>query len=33
MRTLERLGVPVHWREHGDPPQCREVGKSDFACD
>ena len=32
-RTLERLGVPAHWREHGYPPQCRGIGNDDFACD
>ena len=31
--VLERLGVPAYWREHGYPPQCRAVGKQDFACD
>jgi len=31
--VLERLGIPVYWREHGYPPQCRAVGKRDFTCD
>lgn len=31
--VLERLGIPAYWRAHGYPPQCRAVGKQDFACD
>jgi adenylate cyclase len=31
-RILERFGVPVYWREHGYPPQCRPVGDDDFEC-
>jgi TolB-like protein len=31
--VLEHLGIPAYWREHGYPPQCRAVGKQDFACD
>ena len=27
------LGLPDYWRETGYPPQCRAVGKDDFACD
>jgi TolB-like protein len=32
-KTLERLGVSAYWREHGYPPQCRAIGKTDFECD
>jgi TolB-like protein len=32
-RIVVRLGLPAYWREHGYPPQCRAVGRTDFACD
>jgi tetratricopeptide (TPR) repeat protein len=32
-RIVEQLGLPVYWREHGFPPQCRPVGRTDFECD
>lgn len=32
-RKLDGLGVPVYWRKHGFPPQCRAVGSNDFTCD
>jgi TolB-like protein len=30
--VVERLDIAAYWREHGYPPQCRAVGKQDFAC-
>lgn len=30
---LTRLGAPAYWRQHGFPPQCHQVGNSDFTCD
>jgi adenylate cyclase len=32
-RIVERIGIPAYWREHGYPPQCRPVGRTDFECD
>jgi TolB-like protein len=32
-RIVEQLGLPAYWREHGFPPQCRPVGRTDFECD
>ncbi len=32
-KVLERLGVPVYWRKHGYPPQCRPLGTNDYVCD
>jgi TolB-like protein len=32
-RIIVQLGLPAYWREHGYPPQCRAVGRTDFACD
>lgn len=32
-RILALQGVPVYWREHGYPPQCRPVGADDFECE
>jgi TolB-like protein/tetratricopeptide (TPR) repeat protein len=32
-RTLELDSIPVYWRAHGFPPQCRPVGDTDFECD
>lgn len=32
-RIVTRMGIPAYWREHGYPPQCRPVGRNDFACD
>jgi adenylate cyclase len=32
-RIVTRIGMPAYWREHGYPPQCRPVGRSDFECD
>jgi TolB-like protein/Tfp pilus assembly protein PilF len=26
-------GLPDYWRKHGFPPQCKAVGKDDFACE
>jgi adenylate cyclase len=30
---MRRFGFDQYWREHGFPPQCREVGNDDFECD
>jgi adenylate cyclase len=32
-RIVEQIGIPAYWREHGYPPQCRPVGRTDFECD
>ena len=32
-RLIREAGLPVYWREHGFPPQCRAVGDDDFHCD
>jgi adenylate cyclase len=32
-RIVEQVGIPAYWREHGYPPQCRAVGRTDFECD
>ena len=31
-RLINLLGIPVYWRKHGFPPQCRPVGDDDFEC-
>ena len=28
----KNFGVYDYWRKHGFPPQCKPVGKDDFAC-
>jgi TolB-like protein len=30
---MSASGLPPYWREHGFPPQCKPVGKDDFACE
>ena len=30
---MKTVGIHDYWRETGYPPQCRAVGKDDFACD
>ncbi|MFT5139029.1 MAG: adenylate cyclase [Lysobacterales bacterium] len=32
-RLVNELNLPVYWREHGFPPQCRAVGEEGFECD
>ena len=32
-RLLRQMGIPVYWRKHGFPPQCRALGRDDFICD
>jgi len=32
-KFVKTLRLPDYWRETGFPPQCRAVGKDDFACD
>ncbi len=32
-RLMRQTGMPVYWRKHGFPPQCRPVGADDFECD
>jgi TolB-like protein/Tfp pilus assembly protein PilF len=32
-RLMNLTGMPVYWRKHGFPPQCRPVGDDDFECD
>jgi adenylate cyclase len=32
-RIVERIGIAAYWRQHGYPPQCRAVGRTDFECD
>ena len=32
-RLIREFGMPVYWRKHGFPPQCRPVGADDFECD
>ncbi len=31
-RLIREVGLPVHWRKHGFPPQCKPVGEDDFEC-
>jgi len=31
-RTIESLGLPAYWREHGFPNICRPVGSDDYDC-
>jgi hypothetical protein len=30
---IRDIGVLDYWQAHGFPPQCRALGKEDFACD
>jgi len=32
-QLMMKMGLPVYWREHGFPPQCRALGDDDFECD
>ena len=32
-RLMREFGMPVYWRKHGYPPQCRPLGADDFECD
>jgi TolB-like protein len=32
-RHARASGLPDYWRTHGFPPQCKPVGKDDFACE
>lgn len=32
-RLMQLTGMPVYWRKHGFPPQCRPLGADDFECD
>jgi TolB-like protein len=32
-RLMREFGMPVYWRKHGFPPQCRPLGADDFECD
>jgi tetratricopeptide (TPR) repeat protein len=32
-RMMREIGMPVYWRKHGFPPQCRPIGDDDFECD
>ena len=32
-RLMRLTGLPVYWRKHGFPPQCRPIGDDDFECD
>jgi hypothetical protein len=32
-RLMRLVGMPVYWRKHGYPPQCRPLGADDFECD
>ena len=31
-RVMREIGLPVYWRKHGFPPQCKPVGEDDFEC-
>ena len=31
-RMMREIGLPVYWRKHGFPPQCKPVGEDDFEC-
>jgi TolB-like protein len=32
-RLIHEIGLPIYWRNHGFPPQCRPLGDDDFECD
>ena len=32
-RLMQLTGMPVYWRKHGYPSQCRPLGADDFECD
>ncbi len=32
-RLMRDLGLPLYWRKHGFPPQCRPIGDDGFECD
>jgi TolB-like protein len=32
-RLIREIGMPVYWRKHGFPSQCRPLGADDFECD